>query len=79
MFRLTVNREHLENPWWELGGERLWSRLAGGGATGKRPDASTISGKQLAAFLTAAKRIEGWYTSSDIDDTPITIEPLDQK
>ena len=77
MFRLSVNREHLENPWWELGGERVWGRLAGGSqGEGARPEGATISGKQLAAFLTAAKRIEGWYTSSDIDDTPITIEPL---
>lgn len=71
MFRLSVNREHLENPWWELGGERLWNRVAGGD-----PNGVTISPKQLAAFLTSAKRIDGWYTSSDIDDTPITIEPV---
>ncbi len=79
MFRLAVNREHRENPWWELGGERLWQKLAGGSPAGSRPESATISEKQFHAFLTSAKRIEGWYTSSDIDDTPILIERVADK
>lgn len=89
MFRLSINPEHRENPWWSLGGDNLWSRLVmprgrepkpkDGEAYAKLPEATTLSGPEMTAFLKAAKKIEGWYTSSDIEDTPILIEPLARK
>ena len=73
-YTVSIDYENNALEWWDNGGRELWSLFSA--PTSWRYE-TTASGKDVAAFLEAAKKIPGWAAGPYYAKYPVCVTEVD--